>query len=354
MKSSILIVHHRQYGHHTGSLQYCRHLKNDFNITFICWDYGKKIITEPGVRVIYITRSGNKFSRKFRFIQNIINHIRQKKFDLVFIHYFQGCSLIPIFCRKKPNLHLDIRTGSISLKRIKRIIYNSILLLESQFFKKISIISEGLRDQLDIKKDAYILPLGANPVNVNKKVKHKLHLLYIGTLTNRKLEDTIYGTYIFLNEFPSADIHYTIVGDGYFNEIDKFKRLIHNLGIQSYIDLTGYVPSTELNQFYEIANVGVSYVPKTTYFKFQPVTKTYEYLMAGMPVIATGTFENMKIINNRNGFIIEDNPKSFANSLKSILLKINDFDDHFIRESVAEYNWESIIARLKEYIFSIS
>lgn len=354
MKKSLLIVHQRQFGHHTGSLQYCQQLKNDFDITFLCWDYKREKNQEPGITVHYLSREGNIVIRNFRFINGIIEQIVKQKFDLIFIHYFRGCSLIPILSKTSQKFHLDIRTGSISPVKLNRLIYNSILWLESKFFKNISIISEGLRKHLMVKKNAYILPLGANPVNIKRKGFEGLNLLYVGTLSNRNLEITINGLYIFLTQNLNTKISYTIVGDGNNDERYILQQLVNKLELDKIVNLTGYVPYNDLIPFYESSNIGISFVPIKPYYEFQPVTKTFEYLMAGMPVIATGTFENKKIINDRNGYIIADNPESFAKALKLIYAEINNFDHQFIKESVTAYHWESIVAKLKEYIISIS
>ena len=127
---------------------------------------------------------------------------------------------------------------------------------------------------------------------------------------------------------------------------------ISKFGMKKNVDLEGYVQHNALRPYFEKANVGVTYIPITPYFEYQPATKTFEYLMAGMPVIATGTFENKQIVNKQNGVIIADDPLSFANSIELLYDRIGDFDDSLIRESVIEYKWETIVSKLKDFIYS--
>lgn len=349
-KKKVLFIHQSQYGYNMGSVQYVKYLKDDYDISFICWDYLKKRINEPKITVKYISRKGNKIKRNIIFIRSVLHFISQRNISFVFIHYFIGSSFISFFCNNTIKVHLDIRTGSVSNNLIKRIIFNTVMRFESHFFKSISIISEGLRDQLRISNKSYILPLGANPISVKSNPKYKLHLLYIGILTNRKIEDTIYGTSIFLKKFPLADLHYTIVGNGYFNEEIMFRDLVIKLSLQSHIDIVGYIPYNEITPYYEIANIGVSYVPITSYYEYQPVTKTYEYLMAGMPVIATQTYENKKVINTINGILINDTPESFAFGVEYLYNNTNSFNEQIIRKSVENFKWSKIIKSMKEKI----
>jgi glycosyltransferase involved in cell wall biosynthesis len=354
VKSKILFINQIQFGYHIDYLKYCKYLKADFDITYLCWDYNWDKIFEELVDIIYVSRSGNIIERNVRFIRTALRLLKYESFQLVFINYFRGCSIIPLRYNSKHRIHLDIRTGSVSRKSIARNIYNFFLRFESYFFKSISIISEGLQKLLKVANNAYILPLGADPIIVNRKPDHKLSLLYIGTFYNRRIEDTIVGLGMFIKQHPYADIHYTIIGSGWSNEKEQTKDKIDLYDLHRYVELKGYIPQKELTQYFEKTNVGISYVPITPWFEYQPATKTFEYLMAGMPVVATGTFENKKIVNYRNGLIIEDDPLSFADSLELMIKKLDDFDEGLIRESVVDYKWEIIVQQLKQFIFKMN
>lgn len=346
-KKKILFVNHYQFGYHIDYFQYCKFLKNDFDITYICWDYRNVKIKEPGINILYIPRSGNKATRNLKFIFIVLNIIRQQEFSLVFIHFFRGVSILAMLARKNQAMHLDIRTGSISTKKISRLIYNNIVYIESKLFRSQSIISAGLRKKLRIRKDAYILPLGALPSYNNTERLSALHLLYVGTFNNRHIEDTIIGLSIFIKENPQIEIHYTIVGSGLKKEIDVLQNRINQLSLQNFIDMPGYINHNELERYYIKCNVGVSYVPVKPYYEYQPATKTYEYLMAGMPVIATETYANKQIITDQNGVIIKDNPACFAQGIIQISKNFYSYSEVNIRKSVEQFNWENIIKKMK-------
>jgi len=352
MKRKLLFVNQRQFGHHTTYFNYCKYLKDDFDITYLCCDYGYNKITEESIEIIYISYLGNIIKRKLHFIKAVLKLTKSQQYHFIFIKYFRGCSFIPLICRRKHRIHLNIITGSLSSKSMNRNLSNLLLRCESYIFKNVSIISPGLQKFLKVTHNAYILPLGANPMFVNRQTEHKISLLYIGTFQNRCIDDTIVGLGLFISKHPEADVHYTIIGNGRGGEIEQIMDKIKKYDLYKHVELTGYIPYNDLKQYFEKANVGISYIPVKPWFEYQPPTKTFEYLMAGMPVIATGTYENKKIINDQNGLIIADNPTSFAKSLEILYNRIEDFSDSIIRESVVEYKWETIISKLKEFIYN--
>ena len=139
-----------------------------------------------------------------------------------------------------------------------------------------------------------------------------IHLLYVGTFRGRRLYETLEGFARFYHE-RSKDVamRYTLVGTGLPEDCERLRRLSHALRIAHVVEFPGYIPHAELLPYFEMANIGVSYVPITSYYNHQPATKMFEYLFAGMPVVATGTAENRVIINPSNGVLIEDSADGF-------------------------------------------
>lgn len=303
-----------------------------------------------GIRVNYSSRKGNILQRNIRFIKQARTLIRRGSFDVVFVKYFRGCFLLPFLCSEKHFFHLDIDTGGISPNSIKRSMYNHILKFESRFYRKVSTISEGLREYLRLSDTTLIFPLGADSIRVRRILKTRLSLLYVGVISNRNIIETVEGVRLFLKKRPLADIHYTIIGGAWNNEIDELSSKIESDKLENIIELYGYIPHSDLPGFYTIANAGVSYIPVRPWYEFQPATKTYEYLFSGMPVIATNTYENRQVINEKNGVLIDDNPESFASGLEIMYDTIDCFDENIIRTSVKDNEWENITLKLKNYL----
>ena len=131
--------------------------------------------------------------------------------------------------------------------------------------------------------------------------------------------------------------------------------MIEELKLTNLVNYLGYINHNEIEQYFSQSNVGISYIPITDFFNYQPPTKTYEYLMSGLIVIATKTFENCKVINDKNGILIEDNAESFYNGLVNLQKNIQQFSAKEIYDSSQQYNWENIVSKnLIKYLEQIN
>jgi glycosyltransferase involved in cell wall biosynthesis len=359
MKKKLLFISQPQYGYQIDYFNYCKYLIKDFDITYICFDYGNDKILNDNIKIVYVKSIENKFKSKLYFFREVINQIKTNEIDICFVYYYLGCLLLPLFySNKKIKYVLDIRSGSVTFNKVKRKIINTLICFESFFFNHISIISEGLRKDLFIpKKKSFILPLGCDPISTKTKIfsTSLIHLLYIGTFNNRNIHETIYGLndFILKNPDKKKSLRYTIIGSGDESSVFKIKKSIIDSNLTDCVQLKGYIKNSELLQYFEDANIGVSYVPITKYYDNQPPTKTYEYLQAGMPVIATATKANKSIINKYNGVLIKDTYIDFSEKLGQVVDNMESYDSSVIKKTVRNNTWKIIVNKLSQHLQSI-
>ena len=115
------------------------------------------------------------------------------------------------------------------------------------------------------------------------------------------------------------------------------------MGIADKVTLHGYIQHSRLNDFLDKCNVGVSFVPITEYYDFQPATKSYEYILAGLYTIATGTYCNKEIINASNGVIIDDTPEAFASAVLRTYNNLGEIQKADIQLTLSDYTWKNIV-----------
>lgn len=342
MNNSILFINKSQFGYHTDYFMFCDNLKNDFNIKFICFDVGYSKVQLSGIDVIYVPYVGPRFFKGFLFLVYSLWYIIFFN-SIVFINYFENCEIIKkVF--KKRKMILDIRTLSVHPIKSIREKYDFKIKRACDFFEVVTVISRGVQLELNLS-NSILLPLGANPISVSPKIfDNRLKLLYVGTLSHRNIYQTILGLHDFLKYSDFDSITYDIVGDGHENELIGLKNIIDSFGLSHIVKLHGRLTLLEVKPFLEKCNVGVSYLPITSYYDNQPVTKTFEYLMSGLICIATATVENKYIINEFNGVLCEDNPKSFCDGLILINRKFSTYNSVVISNSVVSFQWPSIIS----------
>ncbi|MCC8200117.1 MAG: glycosyltransferase [Tannerellaceae bacterium] len=340
-KKELLIISNEQFGYHTDSFKYCQYLKESYHITYLCFDKNLPKILEDKIHVIYVPSRGNKLRRSWYFIKNTFIQLYYNK-GITFLIYFNGFSIFRFLMPWKPMI-LDIRTLSVNKNPLKRTIEDFFLRISVCFFSYVTVISYGVAGKLNIpKRKLYILPLGADSIHYSNKDFTKLSLLYVGTLSGRNILETLKGVQLFIQAYPEITLTYDIVGEG--DEKEKLISYIETNNLKNVVFLRGFIHHKDLSSVFERCNIGISYVPITNYYNFQPATKTFEYLSAGLYCIATATHANKEIITKENGCLIQDNSESFKNALiEFINRKDNRPDSIQIRNSVKEYTWENIV-----------
>lgn len=351
-KKRLFIAIQKQFGYHSDTFYYCKYLKKHFDITYVCWDYRLKIIKMENVKTIYISRRGNLILRNLRFLKAVITEISTGH-DIHFLKYFRGCALVKI-CFPFKTFLLDIRSGAVGKYPLNRFFYNLGIRVETLFFRHVSIISTGLANQLGIGKKAFVLPLGAETISPSVKAMDRMHLLYVGTLHQRNIEQVVAGFLKFQRKYsPIVEAKLTVIGTGYADEEKKLRKMVKDHQAEAVVTITGQIPHNNLHSFFATHNIGIAYIPKTAYFDAQPPTKTYEYLLSGMPVIATNTTANKMVITPENGILVQDSPESFCQGLILMHKTLKQYNSISIRMNAQSYNWVGITSRLKRKLQKI-
>ena len=339
----LLIISRQTFGNLVDIYKWCEYLPDDYQIDVVTLDgKHKSKLDKPNVRVHYVSSKGNRTIRGIRYILVSLFHMLFFKGNII-VEYFNGCSIFKKLLPWKKMI-LDIRTLSIKKEEKQRTAENNKIKQTCDKYDFTTIISEGTRDAISLdKQKSAIVPLGSDVISTTEKTFDTLRLLYVGTLSGRDIDKTVKGLAIFKEAHPDVAIYYDIVGDGYNNELSKLKELTKELNITDCVTLHGFKPHTEIKEFLDKCNIGVSFVPITECYNHQPPTKTYEYILSGLYTIATGTYCNKEIITPENGIIINDNEEDFANALNYITQNNKQFNSSIIRETLTESTWKNIV-----------
>ena len=347
----ILIIQPHQFGYLVDSYMWAKYLKDSCSVTVLCYNQKYPVMKEDGVSVRYVSLEGCGILRILKFLLSALLLVLRS--DVTIVEYFRKCEFIRVLCPFK-KIILDIRTLSVNCDEGIRSLQDSELRHACSYFKHVTVISKGVRDKLGIQ-DARILPLGAESVSLESKKYQELHLLYIGTLTNRNIEQTILGFKIFCENNQDTRLKYSIVGDGNGNELEKLKKLVVDLNLEHHVILHGRKPHSEIAHFFEECNVGVAFIPIVPYYEYQPSTKIFEYIASGLFTIATRTDANKEIISEKNGILIDDKPESFADALEEIRVMGDKINTDTIQKTLSSYTWECIVREnLKQFIDNCS
>jgi glycosyltransferase involved in cell wall biosynthesis len=352
MKPNLVILNINQLGYHTDTYNYCLYLNSDFNITYVSFHQGFKDLQINGVETISLPQPRGFWNLIKGYIK-LARIVKGKNPDIVFMVYVRFISIVK-FYNLKTRFVFDIRTGYLFDNNLKRKLWNLLLRFESLSFRNITIISEGLRKELCLSMNkCHWLPLGGHR-KLYKKDYSTINLLYIGTLDQRNIHSTIEGLRIFTEKYPDIQVCYDIVGYGKEIAEEILKSSIIECKLEDKVNYWGYVPYDKIDEYLCKSNIGIVFIPVTPYYDYQPSTKLFEFLLSGMPVIATKTYENKLIVNTSNGVLIDDNPEGFSIGLKKMVEDIKFYNDDLIRNTVSDYDWANIITyNLKPLLFSL-
>lgn len=342
-RKNILLITSAQYGYHTDSYFYAELLSKHYNVFYLGYDHGNENFETKNVNVFHIPFRLGKIKSRIAMMRLAASLNKKEKFVHTMIFYFTFSSLFKL-CVKGSFHIMDIRTSFVFDSKLKRYIYNHLMCVEASFFKHVTIISKSLQNYLRIKKNLHVLPLGAPDFITNEKDFSSLKVMYVGTFYDRNIEQTVLGFHLFLigAGFPK-DVKYTIIGFGSEEEKLRIKSAIKDNSLEEYIDFKGEIRYPALTSYFLESNIGISFIPLTSYYDCQPPTKTFEYLLNGMAVLATRTSENILVINQSNGVLIGDSAQEFSEGLTELYRIRNTFDSSLIKQKASTFTWEYIV-----------
>lgn len=330
-----------QFGYAAGYYYYAKYLKKYYDITFLCFDDKKDKMKINNVNIIYVPRI-NKYMNALNLLKRFLLLHREIHYDVVLFRYIPY-SIIFKFFSTSGKFILDIRSSTIQSSLLKRVFGDLLIRFNAVLCGNTLTLSKQLKRKLKIS-NAFVIPLGGERQTIKIKKFERINLLYVGSLNNRNIEITIEGFAKYLDCTNDLKyLSYDIIGDGSKYNVNKLLITIKKYKLEKYIKYHGYVNYEKISEFYEKNNIGVSFIPITTFYESQPPTKTYEYLVSGMPVIATINKEHLSIISDENGILIYDTAEDFYNSLNKIKFFIDKWDYESIIENSSRYEWESII-----------
>jgi glycosyltransferase involved in cell wall biosynthesis len=134
-----------------------------------------------------------------------------------------------------------------------------------------------------------------------------------------------------------------ILGGG--DVMQSLLGLVNKFQLQNKVKFFKRMPYTEMMQYTMACDIGLSFDKNTNLnYRFSLPNKLFDYIQAGIPVLASRLPEVEKIINGYSigSFIENHEPAHIANKLKSILLDeitLGQWKKN-VQLAAAELNWE--------------
>ena len=321
--------------------------------------FGKNI----SLKRIFFTKNPTARKSLLAYIMRVCCFLNKNDFDVVMIH--SGCKyfvLIKLMAKINTKFIYHLTSHPVSEKNnsVRFYMHKLIVFLQCLFMDSIVILCDELKQHwvgLRNLKKAVIVPIGANmkkviPIGKQKKnvFQKSLNvpdgvslLVYCGVISPLRRLDLMVRAFGLVSE-KRKSIRLLIIGDG--PSLEEIKDLAMKLKLEDKVIFTGQVTHQETLDLVAASDIGLSYIPITESYTYNPPLKTFEYLAAGLPTVATRTVSNSKIIRDEyNGILAEDQPHQFAEAILRLLcddglqekLKTNS------RMSIMEYDYSTIV-----------
>ena len=170
-----------------------------------------------------------------------------------------------------------------------------------------------------------------------------LRLIYVGSVHKDRGRDVMLEAMAIANQ-QSKIAHLTIVGAD-AEQSEFCHGALRKLGIMNSVTIHGRVPGHLIPNFMKEADAGLCLWEDLPWCRFNPPTKLFEYLMAGLPVLASNIRTHTQYLSDgQNGLIFEYDSGSLARAI-SVLWEGRSGLSGFKRrafESGMPFLWERI------------
>jgi len=149
-----------------------------------------------------------------------------------------------------------------------------------------------------------------------------------------------------IKEVPN--VKFVLLGDG--PEMKKLQELVTKNNLESNIELKGWIERQSIPIYLSDASIGIGPLKRTTVTENALPIKVLEYMASGLPIIAkTGTLPNDVLINNENGYFIDNSSELSEKIIK--LLKNPELVEKMGKNSlsmVQKFSWEKIVKSITD------
>ena len=170
-----------------------------------------------------------------------------------------------------------------------------------------------------------------------------LRLVYVGSVQKARGRDVMLEGMAYAIT-QGANARLTIVGAN-AGELSYCNSYAAKLGIAEHVDIVGRVPGSAIPGYLHGADMGVCLWEDQPWWRFNPPTKLFEYLVAGLPVMASNIRTHTEYIRDgSNGIIFEYDSRSFGQAVVRVCAQaamLAPMSQTALSES-ARYTWETI------------
>lgn len=170
-----------------------------------------------------------------------------------------------------------------------------------------------------------------------------LSLIYVGTVSKARGRDIMIEALAIANQQEKIAC-LTLIGA---SEEEKAYCIAYaeKLGIADAVTVHGRIAGSAIPSYLQHADIGLCLWEDQPWWRFNPPTKLFEYLVAGLPVLASDIRTHTQYVSDgHNGLIFDYDSQSLARAIQTLWQQragLHQFK-HRARESGEQYIWHRI------------
>lgn len=314
---------------------------------------------------LHVYRSGpaapffNLFGRitsLFTITANLINHHKEKKYDVIHSHVFLGAVMgkiaqlltgLPLILTVHGTNFTDIGAKGFSAWLENQICFN-------WKYTHIIAVGGGYTQYKNTNKKITIIPNGVDTSpfdTVQKKLTEQFKILFVGRLEWTKGVDVLIDAFSILKKkyaglLKEKKVELHIVGYGYDNE--KYKKMVVERNLTDLILLRGKLGTQEVIKEYKSSNLFVL----SSRTEGDPLT-VKEAWAAKLPVIATKCSPEYYIKDGVDGLLVgkEDSvalAEKIAEVLHMDITRLESIGTRGYEKVKNQFSWEAAVQKTDE------
>lgn len=340
----------------------------NIDTTTISFDWKTKDFnTQLGRTSVYkLDKSKSSLVYYSNFIFILIRELFKKKTDIYFAEDIYTLPFVYFFAKlNKAKVFYNSREiyAHLAGLRNKSFVQKIIAKIESGFIRKVDTVLVTGEMDADFLKESY----GINNLFVLRNLpKYKTDfsivdlrgkfnipennkiILYQGVILEGR------GILKVIDLITEIDnVHFVIVGEGEFRQ--KFENYVNILDYNDRIHFIGAVNHSELLNYTAGADLGLALIENISisYYYALP-NKLFEYIMAGVPVLASNLPQMKKVIDEHKvgKYVNMDDDNEIKDTLKNLLgdlTQLKEFKSN-CRRAAKILNWENEFETFKKLL----
>lgn len=147
-----------------------------------------------------------------------------------------------------------------------------------------------------------------------------LKLVYTGTVSAARGQDVMLDAmHMVVAQNLYANVHLTIVGASP-QALTYCQEKIVALGLQHHVAVIGRVSGDAVRHYLQQADAAICVWQPNPWNMFNPPTKLFEYLVAGLPVLASNIRTHTRYVEHgHTGYVFEYHAQGLANAIQTML-----------------------------------